>query len=580
MNPGGSKDASLRHQMAVLRRRWPVVVLLAVITGLTAAVVTSRREPVYGATASILLQPVRSGAVGGATPTVANPNETATEIEVMLSQGVRDAVRGKVGHDPRVKIEARGVTSVIDIRARSTDPNVAADDATEYGEVYIDQRRAQRLTELQKAGELVQDQLTELDKQLGDLQKPLREADARLNATADQKARAQLQSARDAVADAISGQRRNLERRRAELDDQLNQIEVARRLDPAGGVKLVSSAKVPTSPVSASPLRNGALGLAGGLVLGIALAFLLDQLDDRLRRKDELEAAVGRPVLGLLPRVARRGHGDGILALDSPSSAAAESYRTLRTSLQFMAIGQPIHSVQVTSPTSAEGKTTVVTNLAASFAQAGQRVIILDCDLRRPKVHEAFGLPNERGFTSVLLDKQSLAEAITTVDREPYLAVLTSGPIPPNPSEVLNSDRAHAILATLRDNCDILLIDTPPVLPVTDALVVSRHVDATLLVARSKRSTKRQIARANELLKQVNAPLVGTVLNGVVHESGDRYGYGYTGYGTQAPPPRPRREKRNGAVNPIEYGATSDPPEMEGVAAGRRGPAKPSHRSD
>ena len=571
MNPGGSKDASLRHQMAVLRRRWPVVMLLAVITCVTAAVVTSRREPVYEATASILLQPLRSGAVGGAAPTVANPNETATEIEVMLSQGVRDAVTGKVGHDPKVKIEPRGVTSVIDIRARSTDPNVAASDATKYGEVYIDQRRGQRVEELRKAGQLVQDQLGELEEQLGDLQKPLRDAEAKLSATGDPKTRAQLQTSRDAVADSISGQRRNLERRRAELDDQLNQIEVARQLDPAGGVKLVSSAKVPTSPVSASPVRNGAMGLAGGLVLGVALAFLLDQLDDRLRRKDELEAAVDRPVLGLLPRVARRDHGDGVLALDSPSSAAAESYRTLRTSLQFMAIGQPIHSVQVTSPTSGEGKTTVVTNLAASFAQAGQRVIILDCDLRRPKVHEAFGLPNERGFTSVLLDKQSLADAITTVDQEPYLAVLTSGPIPPNPSEVLNSDRAKAIFATLRDNCDILLIDTPPVIPVTDALVVSGHVDATLLVARPKRTTKRQVARANELLKQVKAPLVGTVLNGVVHESGDRYGYGYTGYGSEAPPPpRPRREKRNGAVPAGQNGTSIDAPEMEEVAAGRR----------
>jgi len=564
MDPGASKDASIRHQLAVLRRRWPAVILVAALGGGTAAWVTSRRAPVYEATSSVLLQPVRSVSIGApASPTVASPNETATEIEVMLSQVVRDAVRAEVGHDPEVTIEARGVTSVIDIHSRSTDARVAADDATKFGEVYIAQRRSQRVLALQQAGDLVQGQVAELDKQLGELQRPLREAEARLNATSDPKARPQLQGARDAVADAISAQRRNLERRRAELDDQLNQVEVARRLDPAGGVQLVSSAKVPTKPISASPLRNGAIGLGGGLVLGLALAFLLDQLDDRLRRKDELEAIFPstRPVLGLLPRVARRHHGDGIVTLQSPNSPAAEAYRTLRTNLQFMAIERPIRCIQVTSATSGEGKTTVVTNLAASFAQAGLRVIVLDGDLRRPKVHEAFGLANESGFTSVLLEQCNLAEAVTTLAQEPFLAVLTAGPIPPNPSELLNFERARAVLTTLRGNCDILLIDSPPVLPVTDALVVSGHVDATLLVARPKRSTKRQLARAQEQLNQVGAPLVGTVLNGVVHESGDGYGYGYAGYGSN--PGRPSLAPRE--VLPPQEGNQPDPLEIEEV---------------
>jgi len=360
-----------------------------------------------------------------------------------------------------------------------------------------------------------------------------------------------------------------LEARRSSFDDQLNRLQLLKGLGVSGGVQVVSRADRPTKPISASPLRNGALGLGGGLVLGLALAFALDQADDRLRRKEELEAVTGVPVLGLLPRVARRQLHNDVVTLRSPGSATAEAYRTLRTSLQFMGVDRPITCIQVTSPTSAEGKTTVVTNLAASFAQAGQRVIILDCDLRRSRVHEAFGLGNDAGFTSVLLDQVRLADAITTIADEPFLAVVAAGPVPPNPSELLTSKRAQAVVATLRENCDILLIDTPPVLPVTDALVVSRYVDATLVVARSKRSTKRQVARARELLDQVGAPVVGTVLNGVTHDGGEGYGYGYAAYAPAAD--RARRNRRRGSPQSGDLGpggpgiAASDSEAREGA---------------
>ncbi len=551
--------------MAVLRRRWPVIVLLAALACGTAAWLTKRQPPVYQATASVLLQPRAAelllGGTGGSNFSETG-NEAATEIEVMKSQVVTDAVRAKLGRSPQVVIEARGFTDVLDIRASSTDPATAATEATTFAEVYVEQRRSQRVEDLGKTGELILAQITDLDKRIGDLERPLREIDARLGSTADPKALAQLSQQRSATADAIRAERGTLESRRSSFDDQLNRLQVLSGVGISGGVQLVSKASVPTAPISASPLRNGALGLVGGLVTGLALAFLLDQLDDRLRRKEELESAAGVTVLGLLPRVNRRRARQGVITLMSPSSPTAESYRTLRTSLQFMAIDRPIRSLQVTSPTTGEGKTTVVTNLAASFAQAGQRVILLDCDLRRSKVHEQFGVSNERGFTSVLLDQCALADVITTIDDEPFLAIVPAGPVPPNPSELLSSRRALDILDTLRENCDILLIDSPPVLPVTDALVVSRHVDATILVARPKRSTKRQVTRAHELLDQVGAPLVGTVLNGVVHDTSDGYGYGY-GYSSYNPPgaraPRLTRSQRNGAASTPVNGAASAP---------------------
>ena len=575
MSQGTGRDASLRHQLAVLRRRWPIVIVLAALAGGTAAWLTRREPPVYQATATVLLQPrtaeqLLAASTNGISET---GNEVATEIEVMRSQVVTDAARGKLGHAPQVTIEARGFTNVIDIRSRSTVPAAAAAEATTFAEVYVELRRAQRVEDISKTGELIRSQVTDLDKRIDELEKPLRDIDARLSSPLDVKAASLLRQQRDAIADAIRADRTTLERRRASYDDQLNQLQLLSGFGTSGGVQLVSKADVPTEPVSASPVRNGVLGLIGGLVVGLGLAFLLDQLDDRLRRKEELEAAAGVPVLGLLPRVARRRTRQGVLTLKSPSSPTAEAYRTLRTSLQFMAIDRPIRSLQVTSPTIGEGKTTVVCNLAASFAQAGQRVILVDCDLRRSRVHGQLGLPNELGFTSVLLDQCSLADVITTIDDEPFLAIVPAGPVPPNPSELLTLPRALAILETLQQNCDILLVDSPPVLPVTDALVISRHVDATLLVARPKRSTRRQVARAHELLDQVGAPLVGTVLNGVVHDTGDGYGYGY-GY-TSYEPAKAGRGRRNGGGRGGGRAAPVDDAAAPATASdGASGPAR------
>ena len=547
MSQGAGRDAPIRHQLAVLRRRWPIVVVLALLAGGVAGWLTKRQPPVYQATSSILLQPrsaeqLLSASTGSFSET---GNEVATEIEVMRSQVVVDAVRAKLGRAPQVSIEARGFTNVLDIRARSTDPATAASEATTFAEVYVDLRKAQRADDLSTTGDLIRSQIVDLDKRIDALEKPLRDIEARLLTTTNTLLAAQLRQQRDSTADAIRAERNTLERRRSSFDDQLNQLQLIAGFGISGNVQLVSKAEVPTVPVSASPVRNGLLGLLGGLVVGLGLAFLLDQLDDRLRRKEELETAAGVPVLGLLPRMARRRVRQGVVTLKSPSSPTAEAYRTLRTSLQFMAIDRPIRSLQVTSPTTGEGKTTIVTNLAASFAQAGQRVILVDCDLRKSRVHEQFSIGNERGFTSVLLDECTLADVITTLEDEPFLAIVPAGPVPPNPSELLATQRALDILDVLRENCDILLVDSPPVLPVTDALVISRHVDATLLVARTKRSTKRQVARAHELLDQVGAPLVGTVLNGVVHDTGDGYGYGYGYVAPTSAPPRPRRGRRS-----------------------------------
>jgi capsular exopolysaccharide synthesis family protein len=193
--------------------------------------------------------------------------------------------------------------------------------------------------------------------------------------------------------------------------------------------------------------------------------------------------------------------------------------------VQFLALGRSIRILQVTSPAAAEGKTTTISNLAIALARAGMRVVVVDCDLRRPRLHGFFSLPNEQGFTSVLLGEAILAQAITPVPGEGNVMLVTSGPRPPNPSELLSSRRTLDVFNALKSEADLVIIDCPPVLPVTDAALLSSRVDATLMVVNAGVSTKRQLHSAVETLRRVNAAIIGTVLNGVSADS--PYGYEY-----------------------------------------------------
>ncbi len=253
--------------------------------------------------------------------------------------------------------------------------------------------------------------------------------------------------------------------------------------------------------------------------------------DDDLSAKEDVEAASGGlPVLGLIPEVGHWKERTVALAGQATKEErlAAEAFRALRTSVLFLGIDRQMRSIQVTSPLQGEGKTTVAANLAGALAQTGTRVIALSCDLRRPRLHECFGLPNERGLTSVIHRVDSLQSVIQQVPGIPGLKLVASGPMPPNPSELLLTDRAVEIISVLQTQCDVLLIDSPPVLPVTDAVAISPRVQSTILVVNAGMSSRRDLRRSVEVLRQVDAPLLGTVVNGISRDH-DGYGLGFGG---------------------------------------------------
>jgi capsular exopolysaccharide synthesis family protein len=211
-----------------------------------------------------------------------------------------------------------------------------------------------------------------------------------------------------------------------------------------------------------------------------------------------------------------------------------------------------VRIIQVTSASAQEGKTTTLANLAVAFASSGLRTVAVCCDLRRPRLHEFFDMDNTLGFTSVLLGEVALSAALQPVPGQERLLLLASGPLPPNPAELLSSSRAADLLRNLAAQADVVLVDSPPVLPVTDSLVLSQRVDSTVLVSSASTTTRKAAARAAEMLQQVNAPLIGAVLNGVTEESG------YGGYASRYYTAETAPSNGNGSSNGNGAGHASE----------------------
>jgi succinoglycan biosynthesis transport protein ExoP len=288
-------------------------------------------------------------------------------------------------------------------------------------------------------------------------------------------------------------------------------------------VQIVDLAAVPTTPVSPRPALNLALGGVLGLLAGVVVAALLEALDRTVKTVAEVNRLLALPLVGLVPR--RR---EGTLVVSAQRRGPeGEVYRSMRTALRFLDPDRPLRSLLVTSPTAADGKTTTAANLAVALALSGERVILLDADLRRANLAEVFGLERAVGLTSIVVGDASLDEAL-----QPWhdmLDVLPAGQLPPNPSEILGSQTFNDILTELTDIADIVIIDAPPVLPVTDAVAVSAQVDGVLLVTRYGLTLRQSAAEAHRRMQAVGANVVGYVLNAVpVREARGYYAtYGY-----------------------------------------------------
>ncbi|HEU4597145.1 MAG TPA: polysaccharide biosynthesis tyrosine autokinase [Pyrinomonadaceae bacterium] len=326
---------------------------------------------------------------------------------------------------------------------------------------------------------------------------------------------------------------------------RLNELKVTSS-DRSDNVTQVEEARTPRTPIGPARARNIIIALMLSLGVGVGLAFLLDYLDDTLKSVEDVDRHLQLATLALIPapREARRflnrgglpapepGENTALALIQDVRSPVAEAYRHLRTSLLLSSAGQPPKTVLVTSSQPSEGKTTTAVNIAMMLAQTGAEVLLLDCDLRRPRIHSHFGLSNARGVTNYLSGEANVSELVQASERIQNLKVITSGPVPPNAAELLGSDEMRKLLYVLSENFTHIIIDSPPAISFTDASILSTMVDGVMLVVHGGRSSRAVVRRAKQQLQDVGAHIFGIVLNNVKLESNDYYYYNsyYSGY--------------------------------------------------
>jgi capsular exopolysaccharide synthesis family protein len=533
-------EPGLRDHLSVLvRRRWTILLAIAVAVAASLFVSLSQ-TPRYKSeavvqvpTATLVVGP--EGAGGDPERVIRN------EVDFVGSDAVQDAFAEANGGAAAVDVSASDDRDALTFTATSTDADRAAAVANTFAETYVavrsqasvDAQRA-RADELQRQIDAANAEITALDQSIFTI-----EEQARATPDPDQQAAlvAQAQARRTEVQPQID----SLTAERIDLQGQLDAASEATEAAEGTAPVIITRAEPAAAPYEPATTRNVAIAFGLGALIGVGLAFVREQLDETVTTRNELEAATGgAPVLALVPRsgggesrglLARFGRADhdhepAQLATEAASGTpAAEAYRSLRTSVRFLDVDRPLRTLLVTSPTEGDGKTTTVANLAVAVARSGQRCIVVCGDLRQPRLHEHLGVGWEPGLTSVLLGEVTLEEALQPVPYADGLRILASGDIPPNPSELLSSDAAIQVLERVGDGVDLVLIDSPPVLPVTDALVLAKQVDGVILVADARHTGLPEIREAHQRLEQVGAPLVGTVLNSAEGTAAGSYGY-------------------------------------------------------
>ncbi len=489
---------TLRTYPRVLWRRkwWVIVFTLAGLLAATGYAFAAHKQ--YSATAQLLLQ-TPTGTTS--TPTSIATTQVGTELQLLTSPAIVSAVESRLGLSTlNVSVGDQGQTNVISVTAQASRADQAARIANAYATEFVDLENTMALKNITRAETQLQQQINSVEKEL-----PSTSSTPQGTALANQL---------------------------ASLQEQYSQLQVEAAGNP-GGVTVFSPATTPTSPSSPKKVEIILIGLAAGLLVGICAAFIVDSLDDSIRSKEQLEHIMpGVPLLGLVPQIkAWRGRSTPYLAtVAEPQSAVAESYWALRTSLKFVDAGRPVRSVLVTSPASEEGKTTTVANIGVVLSKAGQRVALVSVDLRRPRLSTFFGTRADVGLTSIVIGDATLDDALQEVRDLPGLTVLGSGPPPPDPAGFLSDPRVVEIFEQLNQRFDVVVYDSPPVVPVTDAVLLAKLADVSLVVVAAGLTSKSSLRRAWEQLSGAGVKNVGIVLNdvsGEIREASAAYGYAY-----------------------------------------------------
>ena len=509
----GSDHLDIERVLVVIRRRWWVIALLTLLVGAAAYVLSEQQTKQYTATAGVLFEdPQLNQQVSGLqviqTSPTADPRIMATNVQLLTKQvGVAGATARIVGHgltsgevSSSISVSEQGQTNVANVSATSTSPTLAAAIANTFVAQFILSQKIQQQGNVAQALRLVEKQIAALSRQ-------------QLAGTTGQA-----------------------------LLDRAESLRILTKLQD-GGAQVVNPAKPPSAPSSPRVLRNTVIGLLLGLLLGLTIAFLLERFDRRMKRVEDVEDTYRLPLLAAVPHnkayaLPPQGELGG-----GPDS---EVFRLLRAYLRYFNVDKEIRSLLVASSAPGDGKTTIARNLAQAAQETGTKTLLLEADLRRPTIAQHYGLETAPGLSDVLIgsvDKHAAIQSIPAAMRvngsvvEISLDVLVGGHPPPNPAELIESHAMSEFLSWAAEHYELVVIDTPPIAVVSDAIPLLTKVDGVIIVSQLGKNTRDAAAFLRDRLLGINAPLLGVVANGVKAkgETGYGVGYGY-GYGYHGPP--------------------------------------------
>lgn len=450
-----------------------------------------------------------------------------TYAEIALRKPLQQATMSALGVDwlPYYTVQVTPNTQLVEIKVIDEDPLFARDFAANLAQQVILQGPASQVEHNRQR--FVDSQLQKLESSITETEDEIVQKQQELTSLFSAREIANVETQIDA-----------LEQKLTTMQSNYAALLATTQRGAANALSILAPANLPDEPLSARLLINVLVAAVVGCTLAIGGAYLIEYIDDSIRDVEEAKQLFGAPMLAMVPAMSSDYDKDKLIMLTNAPHPAAEAYRMLRTNLQFAAVEHSLRLLLVTSPASADGKSLTAANLSAAYSRAGKRVILVDADLHRPSQQRFFQVMNNIGLTLSLFDQQTPVEELLQQTALPGLRILSAGPLPPNPAELLSSQRMQEILCDLRDLADIVIIDSPPVSAVSDALILATYVDGVLLVTHAT-DTSRTVARQTlQSLQQVRAALVGIVYNGVdQHDSSYTYDYTYNYYNVDGSEP-------------------------------------------
>jgi capsular exopolysaccharide synthesis family protein len=531
----------LRQYAHIIRKWLWLVILAAVLAGAVAYVVSITMPPVYRASATLLISEAGNSNASEYQDILSSERKARTYAELLQKRPILEGTAAHLGlRDVDVKelpfaVDVQPVrdTQLIELAVEANDPGMAARAANALPQVFIEQNEAMQSQRFASSKDNLSQQMAGLEEDI----ERTEEAIARLSestAPADRDEVAHLESL--------------LAQHRGSYSSLLQSYEEVRLAETTSvdSVIVVEPADVPRDPVKPRKYLNTLLASVVGCMLALGIAFLIEYLDDTIKSPSDITEVLGLSSLAIIPRIPGKELADRLVTVGHSRSPISEAYRALRTNIQFSSPDKPLRTLLVTSASPSEGKSLTVANLGVVMAQAGQRIVLVDSDLRRPTLHKLFGLSNESGLTNALFSEEpGLDQFLQPAPTVENLRVLTSGPLPPNPSELLGSQRMQELVGRLEAHADVVLFDSPPILPVTDAAILTNLVDGTILVTDAGGTRREMAQHAKQDLDQVGANILGVSLNRISLNGGSGHYYYYYHYYYADGEQRRRHEKKS-----------------------------------